>query len=718
MAAARRPSLKRRLASLAGLESLNSFKVPKKASTESLLESVAIDSTDFVDEILPQINQSFRFPQLSSYLRVDEAWLVHSRVLEQSFAAARKRLSKNTATNSSAESNLCTGFLVVSDWKKVEMIAHDGVQPGNAPDTWLGQPNMGVTVNQCADLAVARTQKRLSRRSIATSVKSPPLYLIVVKWVKSRAYIVATEAEQSEERLEPQPGYACHVSTWSRIDPLDPAKLSLERAFQMAQVYLYEFDDEMELRPKPEHVMPYAVVKCYWELNTKTAAKLESLGPATGSILILSPKPTRSFTTSASTFVPTRSALLPTPPAAHLFASRPLLPSTERTIPTLLRGKSSPSVSKYAFERIDPIVCEGQDLKVKSRSKRTTSEQLLIDEKMSIPSINPLICQTRKMQTIPDVISRLGTQLNLAARSSGAGPLNVTVGAELDSRAPCPNLIGVTTLSWGHPKPEHSLELEVCAYKKNRFPIFDGILNPCLHISRLISHNALHYELAGLTPWPSKPLEPGGPPVLVSITRTHEWCLPRLNGTTAASLQCEPSPFAGYRGNYFRLTLRDTGGKRAEMSQLCQALSEKSMAGVIHMECDESSVLFVFPDCQFSRSIMPLSNCSFPVPAFLNPVFRSLPPTDSLDSNYLHAILLTPHSLDHYPYARVNCSVYKIPNKDTPDTHAFRPASPVPVPTDLAGLGQRARACEFRTLFRFSFKVLYVYLGSNAKLNH
>ncbi|KAA3680042.1 uncharacterized protein DEA37_0008233 [Paragonimus westermani] len=530
-----------------------------------------------------------------------------------------------------------------------------------------------VTVNQCADLAVARTQKRLSRRSAATSVKSPPLYLIVVKWVKSRAYIVATEAEQSEERLEPQPGYACHVSTWSRIDPLDPAKLSLERAFQMAQVYLYEFDDEMELRPKPEHVMPYAVVKCYWELNTKTAAKLESLGPATGSILILSPKPTRSFTTSASTFVPTRSALLPTPPAAHLFAPRPLLPSTERAIPTLLRGKSSPSVSKYAFERIDPTVCEGQDLKVKSRSKRTTSEQLLIDEKMSIPSVNPLICQTRKMQNIPDVISRLGTQLNLAARSSGTGSLNVTVGAELDSRAPCPNLIGVTTLSWGHPKPEHSLELEVCAYKKNRFPIFDGILNPCLHISRLISHNALHYELAGLTPWPSKPLEPGGPPVLVSITRTHEWCLPRLNGTTAASLQCEPSPFAGYRGNYFRLTLRDTGGKRAEMSQLCQTLSEKSMAGVIHMECDESSVLFVFPDCQFSRSI-------------------SLPPTDSLDSNYLHAILLTPHSLDHYPYSRVNCSVYKIPNKDTPDTHAFRPASPVPVPTDLAGLGQRARA--------------------------
>ncbi|KAF5401598.1 hypothetical protein PHET_04961, partial [Paragonimus heterotremus] len=554
-----------------------------------------------------------------------------------------------------------------------------------------------VTVNQCADLAVARTQKRLSRRSVATSVKSPPLYLIVVKWVKSRAYIVATEAEQSEERLEPQPGYACHVSTWSRIDPLDPAKLSLERAFQMAQVYLYEFDDEMELRPKPEHVMPYAVVKCYWELNTKTAAKLESLGPATGSILVLSPKPTRSFTTSDSTFVPTRSALLPTPPVAHLFGPRSLLPSTERSIPTLLRGKSSPSVSKYTFERIDPLLCEGQDLKVKvsscaysfrvtfvllvcsphfnlySHSKRTTSEQLLIDEKMSVPSINPLICQTRKVQSTPDVISRLGTQLNLAARSSGTVPLNVADGARLDSRAPCPYLIGVTTLSWGHPKPEHSLELEVCTYKKNRFPIFDGILNPCLHISRLISHNALHYELAGLTPWPSKPLEPGGPPVLVSITRTHEWCLPRLNGTTAASLQCEPSPFAGYRGNYFRLTLRDTGGRRTEMSQLCQALSEKSLAGVIHMECDESSVLFVFPDCQFSRSI-------------------SLPPTDSLDSNYLHAILLTPHSLDHYPYARVNCSVYKVPNKDTPDTHAFRPASPVPVPTDLAGLGQRARA--------------------------
>ncbi|KER18171.1 hypothetical protein T265_16246, partial [Opisthorchis viverrini] len=92
-----------------------------------------------------------------------------------------------------------------------------------------------VTVNQCADIVVARAQKRLQRKQ-ARDQQPTKLYLVVVRWVKSKAYIVASGAEESGDRLEPQPGYACHVSTWSRIDPLDPAKVSLESAYQMSQL--------------------------------------------------------------------------------------------------------------------------------------------------------------------------------------------------------------------------------------------------------------------------------------------------------------------------------------------------------------------------------------------------------------------------------------------------------------------------------------------------
>ncbi|KER31398.1 hypothetical protein T265_02314 [Opisthorchis viverrini] len=645
---------------------LNSFKVPKKAFIESLLESVALDSADYVDEILPQITQSFRFPQLARYLRIDEAWLVHNRMLEQSFTAARKRLQKSSLLMSSVEANLCTGFCVLTDWTKVEEVASGGLSPGNVPDTWLGQPEQGVTVNQCADIVVARAQKRLQRKQ-AREQQPTKLYLVVVRWVKSKAYIVASGAEESGDRLEPQPGYACHVSTWSRIDPLDPAKVSLESAYQMSQVYLYEFDEELELRSKPEHVVPYAVVKCQWELNTETASKLESLNPATGSILVISPKPVRQYQPSSS-----RPALLPTPSVSLFSGPRSLLTPGDIGLPHTI---AQASIGK-TIESSNLVQLSGREGKssvwnqpartarrsLTSGSQSTLSshgEEKTSDEKMS-QITSPLIVKSRKLQASSDIIARLGERM---AQNSSVGTMANNIFTTVVKQTPC-TFLGVTLLSWGHPKPEFSLFLELYTYRRGKLAIFDSLLQPCLHISRLISHAALHYELAGLTPWPTKPPDPNGPPVLVSIPRDQEWCLPRLNSTTASSLQCDSSPFAGYRGNYFHLTLHDAGGQRTEMSQLCQVLADKALAGVVRMNCDESSVLLLFPDCPFARSI-------------------SFPPSEGLETNYLHAILLTPYSLDQYPYQQTNCAMFQSLDKDSAGTKFFARPAPIPVPTDI-----------------------------------
>lgn len=72
--------------------------------------------------------------------------------------------------------------------------------------------------------------------SLKRGKQTPCIYLMLVRWVKSRAYLVSNEASESDDRLEPQPGYACHVPTWSRLDPLDPSKLNLEAAHRLAQV--------------------------------------------------------------------------------------------------------------------------------------------------------------------------------------------------------------------------------------------------------------------------------------------------------------------------------------------------------------------------------------------------------------------------------------------------------------------------------------------------
>ncbi|CAL8100443.1 unnamed protein product [Calicophoron daubneyi] len=668
MASLRRKPVKRRAAVLAGLEALSSFKVPKKASNKSLLESVSLDSSDYSEEILPQIVENFRFPQLAPYLRVEKAWLVHNRATEDSFNAARKRLQKNPLNSSNNEGSLCTGFFAVVDWEDVETIANDGLFPGNAPETWLGQPESGVVVNQCADLTVARAQKRMTNRANSGSADPPVIYLIIVKWVKSRAYMVSPESEESDERLEPQPGYGCHVSTWSRLDTLDPAKISLERAFQLAQVYLYEFDEDLDLRPKPEHVMPYAVARCCWELNTTVLSKLETpLTAATGSILVLPPKLPH-LSISIPVLNNTRPALLPTP-LISLLPSRPSTASDAGSSPrphfrprfdrhSALHSTDSSEVGSVLSPTLSINESGGVRHRRRSASSASTGSPRLsersAEEKLS--PLDTLISQARKIQTNPDIISRLGDH-------SISQPSVVQGGG---SQCPCV-FIGTSLLTWGHPKPDCSLAVEIYTYRQNQLPIFDSLLQPCLHVGRLISHASLHYELAGLTPWASKQLEPSGPPVLVSVPRDQEWCLPRLNGTTAASLQCDPSPFAGYRGNYFRIVLHDTTSGRTDMSQFCQTLCEESMAGIIHMNCDESSILFVFPDCQFSRSI-------------------SFPPPDSMDTNYLHAVLLTPYSLDHYPFTSV-CCVPPV-TEGGEKKMSFLTASPVTAPSELL-FGQR-----------------------------
>ncbi|TPP59198.1 hypothetical protein FGIG_06074 [Fasciola gigantica] len=694
MSSERLVSVKRRISATAGFGSLKSFKVPKKSLDKSLLEQLDTESSDFVDEVLYQIHQSCRFPHLTSYLQIEQAWLVNNRKLEESFNAARKRFQKSGA-NASSDSNLGVGFYAVFDWSSVENIAQSGIFPGNDQNTWLGKPQQGVVVNQCADLTVARAQNKLiTRTGVSTAATitttsndsdgSQPVYLVLLRWIKSRAYVVSSEAENSNEPLEPQPGYACHVSTWSRIDPLDPSKLSLERAFQMAQVYLYEFDDELELRPKPEHILPYAVVRCRWTLDSTVCATAsgETLTAANGAILVLTAKPLRISLNS-------RHALLPTPPKS-IHRSRSL-----REEDNQLNRPLSRLINRLT-ENIPPLIPpeELQTLKNRSHSHSTVirsavqpcspPQQVIstqVDKSISV-KITPMhvaILQARRLIAQPDWIDRVGESFLPGVTDPNPSPSAVSFSGHKMV------LVGTGFITWGQPGSDlFSLQIELYVYRRPCLPVFDGLFQPCFQVSRLVPQVSLHYELAGLTPWASKTLESCGPPVLVSVPRDQEWCLPRLNEGTATSLQCNPSPFAGYRGNYIRISL-PARGRRAEMSQFCDALREKSMAAVIHIPCDESCILFLFPDCQFARSI-------------------SFPPGDGLDTNYLHGILLTPFSLDRYPYGRVVCSTLHTKTiSETPESHSaaghevkepdgrkkFIQATPVSAVSDLLPFGKR-----------------------------
>ncbi|VDP92280.1 unnamed protein product [Echinostoma caproni] len=463
----------------------------------ALLEALDTKSSDFVDEILSQIHQSCRFPQITSHLHVEQAWLVHNRILEESFASARKRLQKG-GTNASNDANLGVGFYAVFDWSAVEYIASNGISPGNDPNTWLGKPNQGVVVNQCADLTVARAQHRLNNSLVTptyaadATTGSPPsgtgaIYLILVRWIKSRAYVVSSDAENSNELLEPQPGYACHVSTWSRIDPLDPTKLSLERAFQLAQVYLYEFDEELDLRPKPEHVLPYAVVRCRWTLDTTVTmtGSGEALTAANGLILVLATKSSRNSSGSS------RHALLPTPPkATHRSRSARAEDHTSR-----LLGRLSSRTS----ENIIPLISPEDLQSVKSRPHsrltipRNASHHLLTSppqpgnlappDKPLESKVTPMhvaILQARRLCLQPEWSGRLGELAAFATTGSTPVTTSTSVPVTTTTLAALSNhqmvLMGTGLITWGQVGSDlYSLQTELYIYRRPCLPVFDGM---------------------------------------------------------------------------------------------------------------------------------------------------------------------------------------------------------------------------------------------------
>lgn len=129
-------------------------------------------------------------------------------------------------------------------------------------------------------------------------------------------------------------------------------------------------------------------------------------------------------------------------------------------------------------------------------------------------------------------------------------------------------------------------------------------LQPRLIISDLVSFSRLHHELAGVqepsgpSPEPSlsdiseqsstsetnilDPRRLRGRPSLspclpfVSIDRLREWIVPsKENVENDAS--AKPSRFAGYRGNYYLLSLLESSAQQAEVAKLYETLKSKQV---------------------------------------------------------------------------------------------------------------------------------------------
>lgn len=107
---------------------------------------------------------------------------------------------------------------------------------------------LGVVLSQCADIGLAHlsySQSRedesyyaddLNSESNSTQIKPTYYYIILVRWLKGKVYVVSLTSESREHNLDPQPNHTCHMTKWSRMDPLDPNTISLSDVFHYNQV--------------------------------------------------------------------------------------------------------------------------------------------------------------------------------------------------------------------------------------------------------------------------------------------------------------------------------------------------------------------------------------------------------------------------------------------------------------------------------------------------
>uniref|UniRef100_A0A0X3PEW2 TASOR pseudo-PARP domain-containing protein n=3 Tax=Schistocephalus solidus TaxID=70667 RepID=A0A0X3PEW2_SCHSO len=657
-------------------KSIGSLRVPKKAVNESLLECVPVDSIDYTDEIEPHLRNNYRFRRLSSEaIHVDKAWLVHNRKLDDAFGNARKRLVKGDGfgRTQNVAVSVRTGFVFTDKWENVENVASEGLKPGNLPTTWLGKPNAGATVSQCVDISLAylsssrasAQKKTKSRReTLDTLDGDPPFFVILVRWLKGRVYIAPSIAPSEshgdngvlDSRLDPQPGYTCHMTKWTRMDPLDPAKMTLEEAFQISQVYLYEYNDEMELLDTPEHIVPFAVVSCRWKppssgfiasdagVNDASIIKnSHQYDPNDGAILLSKQS---KVLRSATSFSSDHSHALST---AYDSDSPPSWPSALRrqnlspSMPTRnkrsLLGNPSPSLLPTPTTAILNSQCDSRSI-----SKRNGI--------LPLPSAQPIAAQSRgiferlhfepdsyhsenrlfRSSYQPDAAVLSGRALQLAVGQSeriGVQPCHPSSDGHQRYIVNCCNLVWPIR-SEGSDVQLWQLPLEIISYRHPGFSVYEGILQPRFLITGLVSLTKLHYELAGLEePSSEENLDPRTKTKLavcpyVSIDRLREWTIP---GVDKCENRSKPGRYTGYWGNYFLFTLPDLTTQRCEVARLCETLRAKQFACVIRMPCNSNAALFIFPDSDFSRSL-------------------GIPQLDSLESDSFHGILLLPHSLN------------------------------------------------------------------------
>ncbi|XP_060017540.1 protein TASOR isoform X7 [Lagenorhynchus albirostris] len=235
-----------------------SFQIPRKSrEKKALFQPLTPGSREFED-VLNILHSSYLEPTSVTNFNYRRACLIHNELLEKEFTEKRRELKFDGRLDKELSESYA--FLMV-DRYQVQSICEKGLQVGQSKITILGSPSMGVYLSRYADLLQANPLE-------AGAVGDVVIFKIMkgkIKSIYDPMGVKSLESILNKSVLDPTPKHECHVSkNANRI-----TSLLAYRAYELTQYYFYEYGFD-ELRRRPRHVCPYAVVSFTYKDDIQT----------------------------------------------------------------------------------------------------------------------------------------------------------------------------------------------------------------------------------------------------------------------------------------------------------------------------------------------------------------------------------------------------------------------------------------------------------------
>ncbi|KAK5863730.1 hypothetical protein PBY51_000739 [Eleginops maclovinus] len=231
------------------------FQIPRKIrERKGLYQFLPPDSREF--ENLVKIFSSFYLDSSSrgtfSYCK---ARLIHNELLEKEFIEKRREMKQEGRTEQELTESYC---FLYPDKSKLQWICEKGLSVGHSRITTLGNNSTGVYVSKYSDLL------QINPFEVGSSGD-----IIIFKVMRGR--IKHIHENMPKNAMEPNPKFDSHLSkSANRVTSL----LSY-RAFELTQQYFFEFAFD-EIKARPRHVCPYAVVSFQYKGKEAAATPMTS----------------------------------------------------------------------------------------------------------------------------------------------------------------------------------------------------------------------------------------------------------------------------------------------------------------------------------------------------------------------------------------------------------------------------------------------------------